>query len=110
LPFLAVLLLLLTLLRPTLLPFLAGTLLFLPALLPALLLFGALLGASLWLRCLPLFPAALSFLLSLFLTLLSLLLALLASGLVFLSPLLTTATPSLRVGKVARSQQRGGYR
>jgi hypothetical protein len=42
--------------------------------------------------------------------LLTLLLALFARRLILLTPLLTATASSLRVGKVTRSQQRGGYR
>jgi hypothetical protein len=52
--------------------------------------------------------AILTFLPAVILFLLTLLLALFARRLIFLTPLLTAAASTLRVGKVTRSQQRGG--
>ena len=98
--------LLLSLLFPTLLSFLTLLLLLLSLLLPTLLTFLAVLLLLLT----TLFPALLLFLAAVLLCLLSFLLSLLARGLVFLPPLLATATPSLGIGDVARGWQHRAYR
>jgi hypothetical protein len=97
-------LLLLSPLLPALLPFLAIALLLLAALFPTLLLLRLLLASLLLGLCrLAGFSAALSLLLALLLTLLAL-------GLIFLPPLLTAATPALRIREVACAKQKGGCR
>ena len=100
--------LLLSLLLVTLLALLTVALLLLASLLPALLLFALTLllcrlAILLGLLGLLGLPAVILFLLTL-------LLALFARGLILLTPLFTATASSLRVGKVARAQQRGGYR
>lgn len=103
LPFLALALLLLATLFPTLLSFLTITLLLLPALFPTLLLLHLLLAALLGLY-------RLAFILAGFSAALSFLLSLLARSLIFLPPLLTAATPALRIREIACAEQQGGCR
>jgi hypothetical protein len=78
-------------------------LLFLTSLFPALLLFGLTLLLSRLTLLLIRLPAVVLFLLTL-------LLALFARLLILLPPFFTAASSSLRIRKVTRSQQRGGYR